>query len=298
MAIKFLYLGQTLALLSAIAWAFAVILFKKSGETVHPIGLNLFKNLLAMILFIPTMAIFSEPLIRPIPPKEYLIFLLSGILGIAVGDTLFFMSLNRIGASLSAIVSYMYSPSIIILSVIFLKENLSRLQIFGTLLIIASLISTSQLKLPAKLTRKALLLGILWGILATLATAIGIVLIKPMLEKTPLLWATEVRLIAGFFSLCLITLLLPTRKFIIASLFVSKGIGYTIGGTLVGTYLTLLVWLGGMKYTQASIAAPLNQLSNIFVFIFAKVILKESISLSRIIAIMVAFFGALLVFLG
>jgi drug/metabolite transporter (DMT)-like permease len=298
MPVNFPYLGQTLALISAVAWAFAVILFKKSGETVHPIALNLFKNLLALILLLPTMAIFHEVLFRPVQFSEYAIFLISGILGMAIGDTLFFMSLNRIGAGLSAIVGYMYSPSIIILSVLFLKESLSLLQILGVILILSALLSTTQIKLPENLSRKGLLIGILWGVLSAAATAIGVVLIKPMLGKTPLLWATEIRLLAGFFSLLLITLFLPARKRIIASLFTTKGLGYTIGGTLVGTYIALVVWLGGMKYTQASIAAPLNQISNIFVFILAAMILKDPINLIRILAIIVAFGGALLVFLG
>ncbi|MEO0113904.1 MAG: DMT family transporter [candidate division WOR-3 bacterium] len=298
MPVNFPYLGQTLALLSALAWAFAVILFKKSGETVHPIGLNLFKNLLAMLLLLPTMTIFGEQLLRPVALKEYAIFLLSGILGMAIGDTFFFMSLNRIGASLSAIVGYMYSPSIIILSVLFLNERLSLLQILGVILILFALTSTTQIKLPKNLTRKGLLIGILCGVLASVATAISVILIKPLLTKTPLLWATEIRLIAGFLSLLIITLFLPNRNQIIASLFTTKSLGYTLGGSLVGTYFTLVVWLGGMKYTQASIAAPLNQTSYIFVFILAAILLKEPITLIRLFAIIIAFSGALLVFLG
>ncbi len=298
MPISFSYLGQTLALISAFAWAFAVVLFKKSGETVHPIALNLFKNLLALILLLPTLAIFRQALFRPVRFSEYVIFLISGFLGMAIGDTLFFMSLNRIGASLSAIVGYMYSPSIIILSVLFLKESFSSLQILGVILIIGALLSTMQIKLPENLTRQGLLIGILLGILATFSTAIGVVLIKPILNHTPLLWATEIRLIAGFFGLLLITLFLPTKKRIILSLFNTKGIGYTVGGTIVGTYIALVVWLGGMKYTQVSIAAPLNQISNIFVFVLAAIILKEPITLRRILAIIVAFAGALLIFLN
>jgi drug/metabolite transporter (DMT)-like permease len=298
MPINFPYLGQTLALLSAVFWAIAVILFKKSGETVHPIGLNLFKNLLTIILIIPTMMVFKETFFRPIPFNQYAIFVISGILGMAIGDTLFFMSLNRIGAGLTAIVGYMYSPSIILFSVLFLKESLNLLQILGVILILSALLSTTQIKLPKNLSRKALLIGLLWGTLASIATAIGIVLIKPMLGKTPLLWATEIRLIAGFFSLLIITLFLPTRKKIIASLFTTKGLGYTISGSLVGTYIALVVWLGGMKYTQASVAAPLNQLSNIVVFILAAMILKEPITFRRILAVIVAFGGAILVFLG
>lgn len=298
MPVSFPYLGQTLALLSAILWAFAVILFKKSGESVHPLALNLFKNSLAALLFVPTIILFGEPLFRPAPLREYAIFSLSGLLGMAVGDTLFFMSLNRIGASISAVVSYMYSPSIIILSLMFLRETLTPFQIIGVILIIAGLIFATRIKLPENLTRKTLITGIIWGILSTLATAVGVVLIKPMLNTAPLLWATQIRLLASIFGLLAILTLLPERKKIVASLFSLKSFGWTVGGTIIGTYLTLVIWLGGMKFTQASIAAPLNQLSNIFIFLFATLFLKEPITLRKLIAILIAFTGALLVFLG
>ena len=67
MAETFPFFGQILALLTAVIWAVAVILFKKSGETFHPLGLNIFKNVLAAALFLPTMWLMGESLFRPVP---------------------------------------------------------------------------------------------------------------------------------------------------------------------------------------------------------------------------------------
>ena len=119
------YLGEILALLTAVAWAIAVILFKKSGETVHPIGLNLFKNLLAVVLLVPTMWLLGRTIFLEVPLSDYGVVLISGILGISIADTLFFVSLNALGAGLSAIVVCMYSPFIIALSMIWLGESLT-----------------------------------------------------------------------------------------------------------------------------------------------------------------------------
>jgi len=292
------YFGQVLALLVAVIWAFAVILFKKSGETVHPIALTLFKNLLALILFLPTMWLFKQPLVRQIPGNEYLLFLISGVIGMGIADMLFFKSLNLIGAGLSAIVTCIYSPFIIGLSVLWLGERLSFLQIIGVVLIVSAVSLTIRIKLMGKISRRDLLWGILWGVLSTAATAVGIVMIKPLLGHTPILWATEIRLFSGFITLVLITLFHPARRRIITSLFSSRSFGYTVAGSFVGTYLALTIWLAGMKYTQASIAAALNQTSSIFVFIFAALILKEPITLRRTVAIILAVSGAFLVFLG
>ena len=88
------YLGEGSALACAVVWAFAVILFKRSGETVHPIGLNLFKSSLALVLTAPTMVLAGEVLARSAPVADYVLLLLSGALGIGLADTFFFMSFN------------------------------------------------------------------------------------------------------------------------------------------------------------------------------------------------------------
>lgn len=292
------YLGEILSFAVAIIWAFAVILFKKSGETVHPIALNLFKNLLAMVLFLPTMFILNEALIRQVPYSEYVLLILSGVIGIGIGDTLFFKSLNLIGAGLSAIVVCMYSPFIITLSVLWLGERLTLLQVAGALMIISAVLSTIRVKKTGKISSRDLLWGIICGVLATAATAVGIVAIKPLLGRSPLLWVTEVRLFGGTLCLVLITLFHPLRRRIVSSLFTSSGWRYTISGSFLGAYLAMFIWLAGMKFTQVSIASALNQTSTIFVFLFAAILLKEPITLRKIVAIILAVSGAFLVFLG
>lgn len=292
------YLGESLALLTAVVWAFAVILFKKSGETVHPIALNSFKNLLAVVLFIPTIWLFGETLLHPVPAHVYILLLLSGAIGIGIGDTLFFKCLNLLGAGLTAIVDCLYSPFIIGLSIIWLKESLTLLQIVGALVIISSIMIATGITGRERISRKNLVKGILYGLLALAAMAVSIIMIKPLLEQSPLLWAIEIRLFGGVMALVLILIFHPVRRTIIASLFSHHSWIYTISGSFFGAYVAMFVWLAGMKYTQASIAAALNQTSTIFIFIFAAFFLKEPINLKRTIGIILAFIGSFLVLFG
>jgi drug/metabolite transporter (DMT)-like permease len=60
----------------------------------------------------------------------------------------------------------------------------------------------------------------------------------------------------------------------------------------------MLVWLGGIKLTKASIASALNQTNTIFVLIFAALILREPITPGRVVAILLAAAGALMVIFG
>jgi drug/metabolite transporter (DMT)-like permease len=285
-------------LTTALTWAIAVILFKKSGESVHPIALNVFKNSLAVILLIPTSFILSDTLFYSASSRDYLILFISGALGIGIADTLFFMSLNLLGASLMAIVDCLYSPFIIIMSFIFLSESLSFFQIFGVLLIISAVLTATQPKARANISGKNLAIGILCGALAMAANAAGIVMVKPVLEKSPLIWVTEMRLLSGVIVLALILLIHPRRRKIMASLHSLGSWPYTLLGSFFGAYLSMVFWLGGMKYTMASISASLNQTSNVWIFLLAALFLKEAINKQKILAIVMAVVGVFIVTFG
>ena len=49
-------MGELLALLTALIWAAAVILLKRSGETIPPFALNLFRVTVSIVLLVPTAA--------------------------------------------------------------------------------------------------------------------------------------------------------------------------------------------------------------------------------------------------
>jgi len=292
------YFGEFVALLTAFTWAVAVILFKKSGETVHPLALNLFKNSLAFVLFIPTIYFFGGTLFYPSSAENYCLLLISGILGIGIGDTLFLKSLNLLGAGFYSIVGCLYSPSIIILSFFWLSESMTLLQIIGASLIVSAVLTAATKKGMGDISKRNLVLGILYAVLAHVISAIGIVMIKELLELSPILWVTEIRLFSGIIFLLIAVLIRKDRRDVILSLNRAKSWGYTISGSFIGAYLAMIFWLAGMKYTQASIAAALNQTANIFVFILAVILLKETINFQRVVGILLAIAGAIMVTFG
>jgi len=292
------YFGEILALGTAMVWSIAVILFKKSGETVHPIALNLFKNAVAVVLLIPTLYLFGEQLLRPVPIGDYLLLLLSGAMGIGIADTFFFMSLNLLGAGLSAIVDCLYSPFVIATAMVWLGERLSVWQIVGACLIISAVLEATLKRHQEHLTRRKLWLGILYGALSMAIMAVGIIMVKPLLERSPVIWVSEIRLIGGVLMLGVILVFHRQRLAILQSLMISRGWGYMLSSSFIGAYVALILWLGGMKYAHASVAAALNQTSNILIFVFAALFLRERITRQRTIGILLAAAGAYLVTFG
>jgi drug/metabolite transporter (DMT)-like permease len=288
-------MGEFFALITAVVWAIAVILFKKSGENVHPIALNLFKNFLAMAFFIPTIYIFGERLTREATFSEYSLLLISGMMGISLADTFYFIALNMVGAGVMAIVSCLYGPFIIALSMAYLGERLTVLQLFGVALIISAVIFATYTKEESRFSNTNLIRGIFFGTLGTLFNAVGIVMVKPILNNSPLVWVSTYRILGGIIGLLVILIFLRDRSNILSTLRNRQSWGFTISGSFVGGYLSMFLWLAGMKFTLTSVAAALNQISTIFIYLFAMLFLKEKFSYRKAAGVALAMIGVLLV---
>jgi len=292
------HLGEFFALITAVTWSSAVILFKKSGEAVHPIGLNLFKNILAIVLLLPTIYIFGETLFYDASLQVYAILLLSGAIGIGLADTMYFKCLNTVGAGATAIVGCLYSPAIIILSTIFLGESLSMLQLVGVVMILSAVLTVSREPGQSAGTRRGNRLGYLWGVIAMLSNAVGVLLFKPIIADVPFLWMTTVRLFGGVAVLLIFLYLHPARGNIIRSIRSTHRWVYTLTGSFFGAYVSMMLWLAGMKYTMASVAAALNQSASIITFILAAIVLKEKITPIRVLGIVIGVGGVFLITFG
>ncbi len=289
------HLGEILSVLAALIWAFSVVLFRMSGRVYPPLALNFFKNIVAMILLVATLAILRQDFLRPAPVLDYALLALSGVLGIALADTLFFRSLNIVGAGLSQIVSLAYSPLIILFTFAFLGERLSVGDVAGAVLILLGILTTSGHEAPEGVSRSELHRGIGLATLSVAFMAAGVTVAKPVLDRSPVIWSTTVRLAAGIGGLVLITIFSPKRRYVWATLRPSSSWKIAIPAAVLGAYLAMIVWIAGMKYTQASTASILNQTSAIFVLPLAALLLKEAITAKKLIAVGLALAGVALV---
>ncbi|MBD3414787.1 MAG: EamA family transporter [Candidatus Aminicenantes bacterium] len=293
-----LFLGKALALGSALVWAVAIILFRISGRSVHPLGLNLVKSLVSCALLVPTIWILHQPLFPSLPFQSYGLLLLSGVIGIALSDTLLFESLNRLGASLSAIVSCSYSPFVIIMASLFLLERMTLWQLVGVALIIAAVVLISHRNGVNTVPQKQLVAGIILGLLAMLAMAFSIVLMKPVLTHSSILWATLMRTVGGLALLFPVIQLHPRRRKIYQNILSTQNWKPMIPGSVLGGYVALVAWMGGMKYALVSVASVLNQTNSVFIFILGVIFLKEPATRKKVVALGLAFLGVVLVLLG
>ena len=63
----------------------------------------------------------------------------------------------------------------------------------------------------------------------------------------------------------------------------------------MGTYLSVILWLAGYKYTIAGRAAIYNQLSTVLIVVWARIFLKDPIDKRKLVGVVLAITGALIV---
>ncbi len=287
--------GEFYSILVAFVWASAVVMFRSAGASTPPIALNFFKNSFGFLLFLPTMALLGIPFF---PPENDLadaaILLASGALGIGIADSLFFASLNRLGASRASVVDSLYSPLVVLFAFIYLAEPVG-----PGLLLAVGLMGSAILIIAwggdpddTAISRRDLRQGILFGLLAMAGMAAGIVMAKPVLDRSDVLWSATLRLAGGVAFLFLYLAHGPTRRSIARTFTPGPHWRLLVPASFVGSYLAMAIWIAGMKYTDTSIASVLNQASVLIVPILAAIFLKEPLTRRKGAAILLGFAGA------
>lgn len=272
-------LGELFSLLSAAAWAVGVILYRQLGTSLPPLQLNLLKNLLVLGMVALAIPLLHGPALPAFDASSVAIALASGFIGIAVADTLYFRALNQLGAGRMGILGNVYSPAVILLSFLFLDERLTLLQFLGFGLVSLGVFLVAERRAGDAGGGPALLRGLAIGLVAILLMAVAIVMVKRTLESQPLLWVTGLRMLGAVAGLLLVGGLMA-RHYGPPLLPPLRGLAWRklVLAAFVGQFLSMVFWLGGYKFTSASVAAILNESSSVFILLLAWAWLKEPLT--------------------
>lgn len=287
-------LGSFLAVFCAFTWSVSVILFKKSGESLHPVLLNLLKNSIALVLIIPTIWVFDGLEVPTLDGMEWAILLGSGLLGIGAADAMVLKALREIGASRIAVVECTYSPFVMALSILFLGEALTGARVVGALFVGAAILCVSVRKEASEADPARIARGMIWGIAGLFSMAAGIVMIKPLFSEAPLFWIIGIRLGAGVVASVLIFAALPRKAQLLRDLRMVERKALVATACVLSTYVSMMLWVAGYKFNDATVAAILNQTSTIFTVVLAAMILKERFTPLKAAGTVLAVVGVLI----
>lgn len=290
-------IGKLCALASAMTWAVALVLFKRGGERIPPLAMNIFKNVVALLLLGASLAVVGAggDTLAQFSHVDILRIAVSGFLGITVADTLFFFALNRCGVGAVAVVDCLYTPFMFLFAWLMLGEGLNGWQSVGVVLILAAVLMCSGSSPLEERSPRGLLLGVLAAAAAMATMAFGVVLVKPLLADTSLLVITTARLLFGTLLAAPILLWPQARATIFRALSPSIAWRTALPAAILGSYVALLLWMAGYKFAPAAVAAVLNQTSVFFSLGLAAIFLRERFTVLRVAATLLAFLGIVFV---
>jgi drug/metabolite transporter (DMT)-like permease len=267
--------GITAALGSAASWAVGSFLFKALGEVFSPLALTLSKGVLSLGLLGAVMVVMG-------PESQgfgsLALLALSGLLGIALGDTFFFEALNGLGPQPLLVLAVLGQVLTVVAAVVFLHESPTLGAWIGVCLVIAGVAAVLQAKLTGE-EKATGLRGIAFGLLAVVCMCASNIVAKAALqERSDTIEATFVRMCAGTLGVLLFGLatkrltawVVPLRDLRMLGLFIVSVAVVTFGGF----WLSMVAY----KYIPVSIASCLTSTEPVFALILAAALWKEKLT--------------------
>ena len=291
--------GEFAALGAAFLWALSAVVYTHLGQKISPLVLNLSKGVIAIAYIAITLILQGDFLPTNINGINLGFLLVSGILGIGLGDTFYFEALNNLGARRTLLLEALAPPLAALIALLALQEALSLTAwagIFLTVLGVAWVISERVPGTGNKVVNP--LRGISFALLSAIGQASGAVLSRAALSTTTInpLWSTLLRIVGGV-SILLLWMPLRKQSGWWQPLQSKKLLGIIAITALFSTYLGIWLQQTAIKYTATGIAQALISTSPLFVLPIA-LWMGEKVSFRAFLGVLVALGGIALLFGG
>ncbi|MCU0545722.1 MAG: DMT family transporter [Oscillatoriaceae cyanobacterium Prado104] len=259
------FIGELAALAAAFVWALASTIWQRVGQQIPAIVLNFLKGAIALFLLFSTILILGKS--WPAINGNILAMLLaSGVLGIGIGDTAWFVVLKYLGARRGLLLETLSPPLTALFSLIFLQEKLSLVACTGILLTICGVAWViAERSAETDLPSKHIWLGLGVSLLGQTSHAAGAVLSRAAFTQIDIdpLWTASLRLSGGM--AVMLFFLNRTNTASLKQLKSPKILAATIIAAFLGTYLGIFLQQTSLKYAPAGIAQALSSTSPLFV---------------------------------
>ncbi len=134
--------GVIAALLASFSWSLGIILFALSVMEMNPLVTGFYKLVFLTVLVSPS-AVYLIRKDANISERNMLIGMFGGLLGVGIGDWLFYVSLDNIRASVSAALTTSSPLLSLVVSHLYLNEKVDKIQILGTVSIVMGVLVVS-----------------------------------------------------------------------------------------------------------------------------------------------------------
>ena len=294
--------GELAALATSLLFALTAIIFTTTGRMVGSQVTNRMRLTFALVyLIILNIILFREPFPFSAESSRWLWLSLSGIIGLSLGDAFLFQSLVSVGPRLGTLLLSLAPIFGSIIAWIFLGEILMALQITGIIVALAGIawvvISHAEPPdTPQGHTRR----GVIFGVLAGLGQAVGLVLSKQgMFGNFSPFQANAIRMLAAVVFIWAWTAL--DRK--VGATFTvlhqkPQVLRLLAFGAFTGPVLAVSLSLLAVQHAEIGVAGTLMALSPVIILPISYFAFKEKISWQAILGTALAIGGVAILFLA
>lgn len=270
--------GEIYALACALLWALSSALLKSQTHKIHVVFLGALRTIPALLIYWGIVLFtgrVGELLNLPVRSWAYLAG--STLIGLVVGDSIYFQSMKLIGLSRAMPLSTTYPFFTMLLSLLFLDERFGWTVIGGAVLIagggyLLALHRGKERLVESQAVRRINSTGVVLALCAALCWSISTVLLRVGLEKADTTLANVVRLSVLMVALFAMTLKLGEIERIKAYGARSLGIVFLAG--IVGTGLGTFTFLTAVQRAGAARTSILTATTPLFGVPFS-LLLKE-----------------------
>jgi len=261
-------IGFFAAISAVLSWTFACSIWRKASEKLLPRQINIYKNLLASIFFLPvvlTISWFSDVF-------SIFVLMVSGIVGISIGDTLYINSLKIIGTRKTLSFEALTPIIATTLGTLSINEIYTQKVWIGSLIVSFSvLMIVRQNTFKKEDSRETNILGIFCALGSVFCAVFAALMSRVILISSTLtpLQTTEIRLLSASIFLFLIFKkdfldLLKNRSI------TKQNHSSLVLSTLLGTNCGILFQQIVFKFLPIGIGWTLLSLSPIFALFISK----------------------------
>lgn len=257
-----MYVYEAAALGAATLWALTGLLSAAPAQHLGAIAFNCTRMVMVTIMLCVWVAFAGGW--ESIGSAHLIPLILSGVIGIFMGDTALFLTLNRMGPRRTAMLFSLNAPMSAILGWIILDEDLTGLQTVGILLIFLGVLLAIRFgKRKSQLhkwesIKGPLWIGVLLGLAAALSQSIGSLIARPVMETgADPVAASSIRVGVAAFCLVLLTRL-PVSWVKPAGHFTFQVVGIIAISGLLGMGIGMTLILFALSGGEVGIVATLS----------------------------------------
>lgn len=294
------HIGEISSLATACFWTVTALAFEAASKRVGSLAVNLIRLVLAFV-FLSVLNFITRGMAFPMDASGHAWFwlILSGIVGLVMGDLMLFESYTIIGARIAMLVMTLVPPITALVGWIILGEVLSLMNFLGMLLTLGG-IGMAIFGRPGKGEKIHIrhpVKGLLLAFGGAVGQAVGLVLSKFGMNDYNAFSATQIRVLAGAGGFALVVLVMKKGYRVARAVKEKKGMRLILLGSVFGPFLGISFSLLAVQHTSTGIASTIMAIVPVFIILPSILIFKEKFTWKEILGAFVSVGGVVLFFI-